>query len=96
MVSDDARYVVTVDLFAPPGSTQALIVEDQRAQAVHRFATAELLSADEIEERQEPGRIFRWSRGVLFDFSLDGTQLWLTLGPERRIVIDLATAAVVW
>jgi hypothetical protein len=96
MVSDDARYVVTIDTLALPDSLRALTITDLRSERVRGFSPRELLTPEEVDERTEPGRTFRWTRGVLFDFSLDGTQLWLTLGPERRIVIDLANPAVLW
>jgi hypothetical protein len=94
-VSDDARFVVTLDDLRHGGAKHAVVIYDAAGEPVREFALRELLPAEDMRRVKRDGEALEWLDGAEFTFDAQLPQFVITLAWEREIRIDLEKLVVV-
>jgi len=95
LVSDDGKYVVTLDTWGGAGFDHSLVVYGAKGKVVADFKLEELLTQGEIEKHTlhtESSR--RWEQDAKFEFDLEKEQLTIAFKWGKAIRVSLLTGKI--
>ncbi len=94
-VSDDGRFVVTMDEYRVGGAKHAVVIYDERGRRLREFRLRELLSRRDLREVKVRGQAVDWLSGARFRFEDDPATFIIELRSGREIYIDLERVELV-
>jgi hypothetical protein len=95
IVSDDGRYVVTVDTWFRPGYEHCLVIYGEQGRVVADFNLEALLSGDEIANKVEHTFSSRnWLTGAKVEFSDRRNRVVITLRWGKIISVALSNGRI--
>jgi hypothetical protein len=90
VVSEFGPHVALVDTFADAPEDEAVVLIGAGEAVLRRLTLGELLDEEEMREQRDRFPFDGWwSRGVHFDFSLDGREFMVTTRRGRSVRIPL-------
>lgn len=94
LVSDNGRFVVTIDTWGVLGGDDSLVIYEERGKRVRNFRLEDLLTANEIKHNVKQTVSSRWwAEHATFQF-LDEDLLRIQLAWGKQIRIRLNTGLV--
>lgn len=94
-VSDDGRFVVTLDEYRRGGARHALVFYGDRGQLLRHFVLADILTREEWKHVRKGKRSVDWLAGAEYAFQADPPEFQLDLAWGRTVRIDLRTLQIV-
>lgn len=93
-ISDDGRFVVTLDDFERGGAAHAVVVYDEHGQKRFEFGLTQLLGREDWRHVKSRGRVVRWLVKAQHGFESDPPQFVIRLGWGRTIRLGLEDGAI--
>jgi hypothetical protein len=95
LVTDDGKYVVTLDTWANVGFKHSLVIYGEKGKVIADFELEDLLTKDEIAKNVELTETSRWwSKGARVELNPTNDQLTMTLKWGKVIRVSLPKGRV--
>ncbi|MBK8916067.1 MAG: hypothetical protein IPM64_15970 [Phycisphaerales bacterium] len=94
-VSDDGRFVVTLDEYRRGGARNALVVYGSDGKLLRHFVLTDLLQREDWSQVRAKGQSVTWLRGAEIGFDDDSAHFIIDFPWGRQVAIDLRKLCVV-
>lgn len=94
-VSDDGRFIVTLDEYRRGGARNALVVYGSDGKLLRHFVLTDLLQREDWSQVRAKGQAVTWLRGAEIGFDDDIAHFIIDFPWGRQVAIDLRKLSVV-
>ncbi|TWT40953.1 hypothetical protein RAS1_36420 [Phycisphaerae bacterium RAS1] len=94
-ISDDGKFVVTLDEFRRGGARNPIVIYGERGQLLRHFVLSDILRRDEWKRVRKGKRSIDWLENAEYAFQEQPPEFQLDLSWGRTVRIDLKTLQII-